>query len=171
MQLEKRIAKLEESIGNWKELPEFINITQTVEYLRQMTECLNPDLAEEKLNGMEKMLNELKTSINNKRDPKLLRFDYDEIESLYEMSKFALSCYKSLPSIVEKMNGLKYLHEQSASLINRVVYIEKTQDDIEHMMKQAKELLEDVKEGLDKNIATLENNLKNLDSRLANVTK
>jgi uncharacterized coiled-coil protein SlyX len=171
MQLEKRITKLEDFIGNWKELPEFVNITQTVEYLYQMIQYLNPNLAEEKLRGMEKMLSELKMSVDKKRDPKLLRFEYGEIENLYEMSKFALSCYKSLPCIVEKMNGLKYLHEQNASLVNRVVYIEKTQDDIEYMMKQSKELLEDVKEGLDKNMATLENNLKSLDSRLAKVTK
>lgn len=171
MELEKRVAKLENSVGDWKESPEFVSIAQTVEYLYQMTQYLNPSLAEDKLRGLEKMIAELKTSVDKKRDPKLLRFDYGAIEELYELSKFALSCYKSLPCIVEKLHGLKYIHEQNASLINRIDFIEKTQDDMEYMMKQARELLENVKEGLDKSVTTLEANIKNLDSRLSKVTK
>lgn len=169
MELEERIIKLENTIGDWKQSPEFINITQTVEYLFQMTQYLNPNLFEDKLRELEKLLTELKSVVSKKRDPDLLSFERYEIENLYKMSEFALSYYQSLPAIVEKLNGLKYLHDQNTSLINRVTLIEKTQDNIDYMMKESKELINDIKEGMDKNIGMLENNMKNLDQRLAKV--
>lgn len=169
-ELEKRIAQIEKHIGNWKESPEFTTMTQTVEFLYQMVQQLNPVLAEEKQRSLEKLIGELKLCLAQKSEDKLMEFDKGEIEQLYEMSQSALEYYKTLPNIVERLNALKYLHEQSAELMNRIATVEKTQMTIQSAIKEASELVEGVKQGLYKNMEVMQKNLAGMDERLSKLT-
>ena len=86
------------------------------------------------------------------------------------MSEIALEYYKSLPQIVERLNALKYLHEQSAELMNRLTSIETTQATIQTSLQETSGLIEGVKNGLNTNMKTVETNLKSLDERLAKLS-
>ena len=83
------------------------------------------------------------------------------------MSQTALEYYKTLPQIVEKLSALKYLHEQSAGLMNRILSIEQMQTTIQTSLKETAELVEGVKSNLGENFKTIEANIKSLDGRLS----
>ena len=85
---------------------------------------------------------------------------------MYELSKTALEYYRVLPQIVEKLGALKYLHEQSAGLVNRIADVEQMQTTINTSLKEAGELLDGVKVSMATNLQTLQANLASLDERL-----
>jgi len=165
-ELEKRINKIEETIGTWKESEEFGNVMKALEYLKDMVNQVNPTLAEKRMQKLGNLLSELKIAIEQKAEDKILEFDKGEIEKLYEMSEVALEYYKTLPKVIERLSALKYLHEESAGLMNRIIAIEKAQATIQSELKETKELMEGVKSGLGTNMTTVQNNLKSLDERL-----
>ena len=165
-ELEKRINKIEETIGTWKESEEFGNVMKALEYLKDMVNQVNPTLAEKRMQKLGNLLSELKIAIEQKAEDKILEFDKGEIEKLYEMSEVALEYYKTLPKVIERLSALKYLHEESAGLMNRIIAIEKAQVTIQSELKETKELMEGVKSGLGTNMTTVQNNLKSLDERL-----
>ncbi len=169
MELEKRIAKIEGAIGNWKESSEFASIASTIEFLNQMVHGLSPVLIEERTRTMEKCVAELKQCLGQKGEEKV-EFDKGEIDQLFELSQSALEYYKAIPKVVERLSALKYLHEQSAGLMNRIVAIEQMQTTIQGSLKETDELLGGVKSGMEKNMKTVESNLKSLDERLAKLT-
>ena len=142
-------------------------MTQTVEFIYQMIQHLNPVLAEEKLHGLEKNIADLKLCLAQKSEDKVVEFDKGEIEQLYELCQSALEYYKTIPTVIERLNALKYLHEQSAELMNRITAVEKMQVTIQGAIKEGTELISGIKTGLGQNIETMEKNLKSLDERLA----
>lgn len=144
-------------------------MTNMVEYLQQTVSQLNPTLVEKRMAGLENLLSELKICIEKKSGDKILEFDKGEIEKLYDMSESALEYYKSLPKIIERLNTLKYLHEESAGLMNRIIAIEKAQSSMQAELKETKELMTGMKTGLTTNMETVQKNLKSLDERLAKV--
>eukprot|EP00826_Nyctotherus_ovalis_P033740 TRINITY_DN2748_c0_g1_i19.p1 TRINITY_DN2748_c0_g1~~TRINITY_DN2748_c0_g1_i19.p1 ORF type:complete len:103 (-),score=47.22 TRINITY_DN2748_c0_g1_i19:45-332(-) len=58
-----------------------------------------------------------------------------QVERLYEMSEGALEYYRMLPKVIERMSAVKYLHEESAGLMNRIIAIEKAQATIQGELK------------------------------------
>eukprot|EP00831_Metopus_contortus_P020027 TRINITY_DN1875_c0_g1_i15.p1 TRINITY_DN1875_c0_g1~~TRINITY_DN1875_c0_g1_i15.p1 ORF type:complete len:260 (+),score=57.04 TRINITY_DN1875_c0_g1_i15:312-1091(+) len=169
MELEKRILNIEKTIGDWKETPEFASVSTTIDYLFQVTQNLNAPLLDERIRTLQEAIQELKKTMAQKGDEKI-ELDKGEIDQLYEMSEAALKYYHTLPSIVEKLGALKYLHEQSAELINRISSIESMQVTINSSIKEASELLTNVKSGLSSNLKTIEGNLKSLDQRLSKIS-
>ena len=71
---------------------------------------------------------------------------------------------------MEKLNALKYLHEESAGLLNRIVAVEQAQTSIQGSVKETAELIEGVKVGLEGNMKSVEANIKSLDERLKKLT-
>eukprot|EP00826_Nyctotherus_ovalis_P033741 TRINITY_DN2748_c0_g1_i24.p3 TRINITY_DN2748_c0_g1~~TRINITY_DN2748_c0_g1_i24.p3 ORF type:complete len:125 (+),score=52.19 TRINITY_DN2748_c0_g1_i24:1017-1391(+) len=119
------------------------------------------------MHRLETLLSELKTAVEQKAEDRVLEFDKGEVERLYEMSEGALEYYRMLPKVIERMSAVKYLHEESAGLMNRIIAIEKAQATIQGELKEIKELVNGVRTGLGKNMETMQSNLKGLDDRLS----
>ena len=71
-----------------------------------------------------------------------------------------------IPIIIERLENLKSIHEENASLSNRLTNLEKSQEYLQNILKENIELRENIKKTMEESNKTMDSNLKSIESRI-----
>ena len=85
---------------------------------------------------------------------------------MHALCENALEYYPNIEVLVERLEGLKNLHDESASITNRIKALEQQQNSIDNLLSDNSDLLKVVKTYFSENLQIIQNNLDTLDQRL-----
>jgi len=166
-EIEGRLANIEKVIGNSKGN----NILEQFDKIQKMVEFVN----DSKLDGIAKKVNTVNQELDNlssrRQNYNLNDPNLKKLERLYDMYLKVQNVHEELPTIIERLECLRLIHEESAYLVDKIHGLKEMQTTILTNLGDNHKLLQKVDENFSKNLATIDNNMKNLEERINKLEK
>lgn len=166
---EAKVSDIENRIANLENLfisSDVQNLLEDVQKVKKSVDSIagsSMDQVTKKLNQVSQELDTLqqkKTSFEL-NDPRLMK-----AEKMYEAYLKLQRIGEHLPEVVQRLECLKVIHEESATISDKITNIKHNQTKINESLKEGNELLEKVNDIFGKNLARIEGDIKNLQERI-----
>jgi len=170
--LEKRIAQLEQLVGQ-KNTPTN-PLSETVAQLKDKIGVIStPENIESLQKSLKVMGQEIDSVLEKKKNFSVVAPAVNEqkINDLYDLTNRWDVTAQQLPSIVQRLQSLRALHEQSASFVNTVAQLESQQEEISSLLKFNNELSTKLDSNFSANMQTIKSNVSSLEARYEELKK
>lgn len=168
--LDKRIAALEKSIGTPGDAaPGFPDISTALRMLNRKIELLCNESHMDATLRRAKALSAELMALEQQRAKAVGRASPHEakVNELYNMMHRWDKAAQMLPTVVARLQSLREVHEEAASVLSRLAQLEQQHDALERILKQDTEALQKLSESVAANAATMQKNLTALEQRFA----
>eukprot|EP01132_Coremiostelium_polycephalum_P004684 gene4684-5850_t len=166
--LDKRLAKIESLIGNKEtNLP----ISQSIVEIREKLSLLDPtkiDTIQQKMSGAMKQLETLK--IQDESVTKSLTTNEKKINEIFDIMNRWENVEHQLPSIINRLYSLRYLHEEGISFSNHLINLEKEQSDLTSLLKSNSSLMNKMDESFKSNLLIIKGNIESIEKRMSELS-
>jgi len=166
-ELDSRLANLEKALGNSKSN----NLLDQLDKVQRTVEFINDSKLESIAKKVTTVNQELET-LNNKRQAlNLTDPNFMKLEALHEMYTKVQNVNEELPSIIERLECLKLIHEESAYLTDKINGLKEMQTTILSNLSENNKILKNVEDNFEKNVTLIDSNMKNLEERINKLSK
>eukprot|EP01117_Protostelium_nocturnum_P007067 TRINITY_DN2535_c0_g1_i1.p1 TRINITY_DN2535_c0_g1~~TRINITY_DN2535_c0_g1_i1.p1 ORF type:complete len:423 (-),score=108.94 TRINITY_DN2535_c0_g1_i1:28-1296(-) len=168
--LEQRIAHLEELVGGQQLNPSGLGkpILEVVEQLKEKSDSLSsPSNIADLQKNVQLFNHQIETAIEKKKAFANIApaINEQKINELFDIvNKWDVTA-QQLPSIVQRLQSLRNLHEQSISFVNTVQQVESQQEEMRQLLQSNNELASKLEGNFSSNMNVIQSNISSLEKR------
>jgi len=174
VQLDRRVALLEKSLGSITESsPAFPDVQTGLRVVSKKVELIDDaklDAVSKRVKALRIELEALESQRAALKGAKASPHE-DKVSQLYAMMSRWDKAAQVVPTVITRLQTLREIHEECATLVVRVQNVEKQQEAVDRLLKEDRAALDRLTESLATNAKLMQANVSTLDSRFTELAK